>query len=217
MKLFLNDKLGEIDLEMDDAMPGTKVLVLAHGAGAGIYHPFMVDLAARFANEGINVIRFNFPYMSQGKKLPRSSKDDIETWQLVLSYVKQQMPNHEIYMGGKSYGGRMGSRYLALNHYNNVKGIIYFGFPLHAPGKDSKDRASHLSLIESPQLFIQGAKDKLANPELMLEVMGELKNAEMQIIEHADHSFKVPKSTGTSADDMIRNLAVRSVQWIRSK
>lgn len=215
MKLFLNDKLGEIDLETNQSKTGDKVIVLAHGAGAGIYHPFMVDLAEQIAKEGVNVIRFNFPYMSQGKKLPRSSKDDIATWRLVLEYIQEQGSYQDIYMGGKSYGGRMGSQYLALHQNNLVKGIIYFGFPLHAPGKDSKDRASHLSEIMSPQLFIQGSNDKLANPELMNEVLSELANAEMQLIGHADHSFKVPKSTGISANDMIHDLAVISTKWMR--
>ena len=217
MELFLNDKLGKITLEIDQSDTSDSIIILAHGAGAGMNHHFMQSLAAEILKNGVDVARFNFPYMEKGRRAPGSPKDAIETWRLVLEAIKSKKPNHKIYLAGKSYGGRMASHLLASHENTGVSGIIYFGFPLHAPGKDSKDRAAHLNAIASPQLFIQGTKDKLANMEMMLEVVNKLPHAEMIRIESGDHSFKVPKSTGISPEKMISQLASVATDWIRTK
>jgi len=217
MELFLNDKLGKITIETEEPnSPTLANLVIAHGAGAGMHHPFMVELANSISKANIRTIRFNFPYMEQGRKSPGSPNSNIETWRLVIEHIREKYPE-PIFLSGKSYGGRMASHLLATNPNENLKGIIYYGFPLHAPGKDSKDRANHLSEIMVPQLFMQGSKDKLANLDLMKEVIENLSNSKMEVIEDGDHSFNVPKRIGKTKEQVITFLATSSSQWIKEQ
>ncbi|MEP0273889.1 alpha/beta hydrolase family protein [Ekhidna sp.] len=216
MELYLNDKLGKITIEMDESPKASSILIVAHGAGAGMHHFFMKEIAQLISNEGITVVRFNFPYMEQGRKSPGSPKSNIETWNIVIEHILTMYPEMPIVVSGKSYGGRMASHLLAEHNFERVKGIIYFGFPLHAPGKDSKDRAQHLCEITLPQLFLQGSKDKLANLDLMKEVMKSLHKAEIRVIEDADHSFHVPKRSGKTKEEILLLLATESINWIRT-
>lgn len=216
MKLFLNDKLGEISYKISNANDSELVLIIAHGAGAGMHHPFMNQLAESIARLGITTIRFNFPYMEKGRKAPGSPKDAIYAWEAMIDEAATKFPNAKIFMSGKSYGGRMGSHVLVEDNSLSVAGIIYYGFPLHAPGRDSKDRAAHLSGVKTPQLFIQGKKDKLANFEMITEVVNDLPKARIHEIEDGDHSFNVPKRTGISKEEMIKSLAKITVDWIQA-
>ncbi|MEQ9403496.1 MAG: alpha/beta fold hydrolase [Cyclobacteriaceae bacterium] len=216
MKIHLNDTLGVVSLETDEAAKPSGVVILAHGAGAGMHHPFMTDLAKELATSGLHVVRFNFPYMEEGRKSPGSPKKNIESWKLIINHTTKTFPNLPIYVSGKSYGGRMASHLLSETTPENVEGIIYYGFPLHAPGKDSKDRAAHLNMIKVPQLFLQGEKDKLANINLVSEVIDELRNSILIKIDNADHSFNVPKRTGFSKKDMIQKLAGHTTDFIKN-
>ena len=217
MKLFLNDKLGDISYEINATNEPKAILIIAHGAGAGMHHTFMETLASKFALNSITAVRFNFPYMEQGKKSPRSPKEAIKAWLGITQHIESQFPDKPVFISGKSYGGRMGSHLLVEETVNQLmKGIIYFGFPLHAPGRDSKDRADHLAGIFQPQLFIQGSKDKLANTQLIQEVANELPKATLQVIEQADHSFTVPKSLGISKEQVMDQIVNISLQWIKS-
>lgn len=207
MQLYLNESLGEISIEITEANSPKGILIIAHGAGAGMHHPFMVDLSNEISALGYHAVRFNFPYMEEGRKSPGSPKKNIETWELVINHIHGLHPDLPIFLSGKSYGGRMASHLLAEKSFDYVKGIIYFGFPLHAPGRDSKDRASHLDQVSVPQLFIQGTKDKLANIDLIQEVLNDLSKVELVKIEDADHSFNVPKKLGISKSDMIVKLS----------
>jgi uncharacterized protein len=213
MELFLNDQLGKITIEIDEAASATCVFILAHGAGAGVHHPSMVSLSDKFVEYGFHCARFNFPYMEQGRKSPGSPKPNIETWGLVIEHISKRYPDLPLYISGKSYGGRMGSHFIAENPTTCAKGIVYFGFPLHAPGRDSKDRAAHLSKIQLPQLFIQGVNDKLANIEMMREVVADISNATLIEIEHADHSFNVPKKSGLTKAEVLTRLVDEIDAW----
>ncbi|MEP1032329.1 alpha/beta family hydrolase [Ekhidna sp.] len=217
MELFLNDKLGKISIEIEEANTPEAILILAHGAGAGMHHPFMVSISSDIAAANISTIRFNFPYMEQGRKSPGSPKANIETWGLIVEHISKTYPRLPIFISGKSYGGRMASHLLAQDYPETVRGIVYFGFPLHAPGRDSKDRAAHLKMVNVPQLFIQGSNDKLANIELMNEVIETLQNADMQVIEEGDHSFNVPKRSGMTKQDVMKLLVQSSTDWMKSK
>lgn len=214
MELFLNDKLGKISVEIDEAKNSRAILILAHGAGAGMHHSFMLALSQKFASGDITVVRFNFPYMELGRKSPGSPKANIETWKIIISHFSEQFPNLPLFISGKSYGGRMASHLLAETQSEEVSGIVYFGFPLHAPGRDSKDRARHLPNVSAPQLFIQGSKDKLANLELMQEVVPSLQKAEIHVIDDGDHSFNVPKRSGKTKEDVINTLVEITRNWI---
>lgn len=216
MELFLNDKLGKITLEIDEASNPVAVLIIAHGAGAGMHHPFMNNVGKGIADKGITTVRFNFPYMEQGRKSPGSPKANIETWGIVIEHIIDKHSSLPIFISGKSYGGRMASHLIAESTLPEVKGIVYFGFPLHAPGRDSVDRASHLVNIKVPQLFIQGTNDKLANLELMKEVTDSLNNVQLEIIEYGDHSFNVPKKSGRTKDEIITLIVNKSAEWIQT-
>ena len=215
MELFLNDKLDKITYEVSEAANPIAIIILAHGAGAGMHHPFMVDIANRFAKHHVHALRFNFPYMEQGRKSPGSPKANIETWQHMIALTQKLYTDIPIILSGKSYGGRMASHLLADNVSDNVKGIVYLGFPLHAPGKESKDRANHLPAIAVPQLFLQGAKDKLANIVLMKEVVEDLKLGDIAVIEDADHSFNVPKRSGKSREEILDGLVEIAFDWMK--
>ncbi|WP_425391435.1 alpha/beta family hydrolase [Ekhidna sp.] len=217
MELFLNDKLGKINVEVEKASRPQAVLIIAHGAGAGMHHPFMGNLAKGLANKDIHAIRFNFPYMEQGRKSPGSPKANIETWRLVVEHISTIYEGLDIFISGKSYGGRMASHLMAENPTYKVKGVIYYGFPLHAPGRDSIDRASHLSEVKVPQLFLQGSKDKLANIDLINEVIGGLSNVKLEVIQDGDHSFNVPKKSGKTKEEVMEFLIAQSADWIKSK
>lgn len=216
MELFLNDKLGKISIEVDASVNANAILIMAHGAGAGMHHPFMVSISQEMAEYGITSVRFNFPYMEQGRKSPGSPKANIETWKLVVEYITKTHPNLPLFISGKSYGGRMASHLIAEESIQVVKGLIYFGFPLHAPGRDSKDRAAHLEKVTIPQLFLQGTKDKLANIEMMNEVVADLKTAEMKILDDGDHSFNVPKRSGKTKEDVRKYLVQSTVTFINN-
>ena len=216
MELHLPDDLGKIDLEIDEAQNPFATIILAHGAGAGMHHPFMKTIAQGFADQGVHAIRFNFPYMQQGKKSPGSPKKNITTWNAVIEKVMEWNNAHPIFLAGKSYGGRMASHLLAENSYDQVNGIIYFGFPLHAPGRDSTERAAHLVEINVPQLFLQGTNDKLANIGLIHEVIADLEDVELIELEGGDHSFKVPKSSGLTMDDVFEQLTKSAIQFMKN-
>lgn len=217
MELFLNDKLGKITAEIDKAAKAHAILILAHGAGAGMHHPFMNGVARSISEQEITVVRFNFPYMEQGRRSPGSPKANIETWKLVIDHIHAQFPGLPIFISGKSYGGRMASHLMADEPHASVKGLVYFGFPLHAPGRDSKDRAVHLKGLALPQLFLQGSNDKLANIHLIKEVLTELHKPTLLEIEHADHSFNVPKKSGKTKGEVLELLTSTTAKWIKEQ
>ncbi len=214
MELFLNDSLGQITLEVEEADNARAVIIIAHGAGAGMHHPFMTSISGLFVARGFHVARFNFPYMESGKKFPGAPKPNIETWGLVIDYLCVTYPDLPIIISGKSYGGRMASHLLADQSPAAVKGIFYLGFPLHAPGKNSKARATHLNAVQVPQLFLQGINDQLANIDLMREVLSSLPAARMLEVEFADHSFKVPKASGRTSKEVMHQLVEVTTEWI---
>lgn len=209
--------IGETSICIDEPQQVSWNLLLAHGAGADMNHSFLSDLSEALSEQGFRVIRFNFPYKEQGKKLPGSPKEAVRSYQEMVRYASQTFPDQSLYISGKSYGGRMASHLLAETDSADflVKGIIYFGFPLHPPGKPGVKRANHLSGIHQPQLFLQGDRDKLADLSLILEVTTPLQNTAVITIEGADHAFKVPKACGKSQQEIIHLLATKSVDWVK--
>ena len=183
------------------------LLVLAHGAGAGMEHPFMETLAQFFAANKVATLRFNFAYMENGKKVPDRPKKALPAISAAISQAKKLAKGLPILIGGKSFGGRMCSQLAASEELMDVSGIIYFGFPLHAIGKPSIDRAAHLTNIPQPQLFLQGTRDTLAEITLIKKVCKKLKKAKLEIFEGGDHSFKMLKKTGIPHEEVIEKLA----------
>lgn len=201
-----------------DSCPDQKyILLLAHGAGADMKHPFLSWLASGISGLNGTVIRYNFPYMQQGKKFPGSPRPNIEAIGRMVEYARHTFPGVPLFLSGKSYGGRMSSHWVAENSETTVNGLIYFGFPLHAAGKSSKERANHLYAITTPQLFIQGTRDSLADFTLIREVIINCRKASLVTIEGGDHSFKAPKSmkteSGTKFIDIFQKLSEETNAW----
>ena len=192
----------------------TALLVLGHGAGAGMRHSFMESLAHELARNGIACLRYQFPYMEQGKRSPNPQPVSVKTVRSAVAAAAKEAPDLPLFAGGKSYGGRMTSTAAATEPLPGVRGIVFFGFPLHAPGQPSSHRAEHLSEVSVPVLFLQGTRDKLADLNLLKPVCDGLgERSTLHIIEEADHSFSIPKRTGRTHDEVIAELAQMSADW----
>ena len=182
------------------------IMTLAHGAGAGMDHSFMATLAAALGEAGIATLRFNFPFTEYKKGRPDSPAVAHQTIEAAINKALELYPSLPLFVSGKSFGGRMSSQYLSVNQRKDVKGIIFYGFPLHPAGKPSVERAEHLKDVKVPMLFLQGTKDTLATWDLIETVCGSLKKATLVQLEGADHSFKagkkdiMPLLTGTTTD-----------------
>jgi uncharacterized protein len=192
------------------------LLVLAHGAGAGMNHPFMEMLSEKLSKKNFAVFRFQFPYFEKGKRSPDPPNILTATVRSAIETASNKLKDLPVYAGGKSLGGRMTSTAASKEALPNVKGIIFFGFPLHAPGRPSSDRSEHLFVINIPMLFLQGTRDKLADLNLLKPVIKKLKSkAELHIIDGADHSFHVLKSSGRTDEQVIEELAKLTQEWVK--
>lgn len=209
----------EVSGVLSEAAQPFCLIVLAHGAGAGIKHTFMQSLTEALVHRSVSVFRFNFPYMEKGRKAPGSAKEAVQTIHDAADFAASQVSGSlPLFIGGKSYGGRMASHLMAEADQSEklkVKGLVFVGFPLHAPGKPGTDRASHLKEIPCPMLFLQGGRDKLANQELIEEVADGLTNATMQMYPEGDHSFHVLKRSGTTDEELLKQLANDTTAWLK--
>lgn len=169
------------------------VMTLAHGAGAGMNHPFITTLAASLAEKGITTLRFNFPFTENKKGRPDVPAVAHKTIEAAIRNAEKQFPKLPLFISGKSFGGRMSSQYLATHNNAKVKGIIFYGFPLHAPGKPSMERGDHLKEVKQPMLFLSGTRDEFATLALLEKVCSSLQNATLLKIEGANHAFKAGK------------------------
>ncbi len=189
-------------------------LVLGHGAGAGMRHRFMEKLAQELAANEIATLRYQFPYIEKGKKTPDPQPILLKTVRAAVTCAQDYAGNLPLFAGGKSLGGRMTSMAAANEPLLNVKGLVFFGFPLHAPGQPSAERAAHLANVNLPLLFLQGDRDQLAQLDLLRPVCEGLgKQATLHIFEGADHGFHVLKSSGRADDDVIAELAQTTAGW----
>jgi predicted alpha/beta-hydrolase family hydrolase len=193
LKIQISPSIGKVSAEYI-APPGAKcILALAHGAGAGMNHPFMVALANSLGETGIASLRFNFPFAENKKGRPDIPAVAQNTIEAAIAKAQQLSADIPVFAGGKSFGGRMSSQYISTHPESQVKGIIFYGFPLHAVGKPSTDRAAHLNNVKVPMLFLQGTRDALARLDLIEMICSSLPKATLIKIEGADHSFKAGK------------------------
>lgn len=189
--------------------------VLAHGAGAGMRHPFMAAVADGLADRGIASLLYQFPYMERGSRRPDSPKTAQATVRAAVTEAARLVPGLALVAGGKSYGGRMSSRAQAEAPLPGVRGLVFLGFPLHPPGKPSAQRGEHLAAVKIPMLFLQGTRDGFAELALLrplVEHLGE--RAALRLFDDADHSFHVPARTGRKDADVQRELLDAMAEWI---
>lgn len=191
------------------------LLVLAHGAGAGMRHRFMEELAQRLGRLGVATLRYQFPYMEKGSKRPDSLPTLVATVRAAVRAAAQQAPDLPLFAGGKSMGGRISALAAAQEPLDAVRGLIFFGFPLHAAKKPSAERAEPLLKIPLPMLFFQGTRDALADLSLLKPFCERLGGrAELFIIEGGDHSFHVPKSSGRFDAEVLGEVAEKVGGWV---
>jgi predicted alpha/beta-hydrolase family hydrolase len=190
-------------------------LVFAHGAGAGMNHPSIAGICNGLAARGIATLRFQFPYMEQGSRRPDPPKLCHQTVRCAVAAAHAFLPALPLIAGGKSFGGRMTSQAQALAPLPDVRGLCLFGFPLHPPKQASTTRADHLSSIHIPMLFLQGARDPMAEPSLMQGVVKQLSApATLELIEHADHAFHVLVRSGTTDAQVMESMLDDVAQWV---
>lgn len=216
MHLYVNEAIGSVHSEINESKNPKYVMVLSHGAGAGIHHSFMEQMALNLSSFHGHVFRFNFPYIEAGKKAPGPQHVSLSTIEAAIAKMEKQYWGLPIVVAGKSYGGRMSSHLLADGFTKKMQALVYLGFPLHAPGKEGIERAKHLKGIKIPQLFVQGSKDKLANLELIKQVIKDLDKVDLHVIKDGDHSFKLPKRNKVTPEDMNQTIAKKVDEWILS-
>jgi len=199
---------GLLDLPADARW----LYVCAHGAGAGMRHVFLEHLAATLSAHGIATLRYNFLYMEAGKgRVDPPALAHAAVRAAVAAAGAHGLP---LLAGGKSFGGRMTSQAQAAEPLAGVRGLVFFGFPLHPPGKPDTARADHLDQVRVPSLFLQGSRDEFAQLDLLQQVVDRLgKWPTLHVIEGGDHSFKVKKSSGKTEQDVLQELAGVMRAW----
>jgi hypothetical protein len=188
--------------------------VLAHGAGAGMNHPFMVAVAAGLAQRGIASLRYQFPYMERGGKRPDPPRIAHTAVRAAVAAAKALMPRLPLTAGGKSFGGRMTSQAQAAAPLEGVRGLAFLGFPLHPAGKPSRERGQHLFEVKLPMLFLQGTRDALAERdqiEPLCQALGA--RATLKLYADADHSFHVPAKTGRKDSEVMGEMLDALAAW----
>jgi predicted alpha/beta-hydrolase family hydrolase len=189
--------------------------VFAHGAGAGMTHPFMTSMANELGSRDIATLRYQFPYMEKRSKRPDSPKVAQATVRAAVAEATRRLPDLVLVAGGKSFGGRMTSQAQAASPLPGVRGLAFVGFPLHPAGVPSSDRAQHLFDVQIPMLFLQGTRDELAHLALIEALAGKLgSRAVLELFAEADHSFHVPKRSGRTDAQVIAGLADTLTRWI---
>jgi predicted alpha/beta-hydrolase family hydrolase len=189
--------------------------VFAHGAGAGMTHRFMEDVAQGLAERGIASLRYQFPYMEKGSKRPDVPRVAHAAVRAAVGEAARRWPGLPLYAGGKSFGGRMTSQAQATAPLAGVRGLVFFGFPLHPAGKPAAERGEHLLQVDCPMLFLQGTRDELADTALLralIERLGE--RATLELVADADHSFHVPARSGRTDAQVRAELLDVLVRWV---
>jgi hypothetical protein len=190
------------------------LLVFAHGAGAGMRHRFMQDMSVCLAAAGIATLRYQFPYMEAGSPRPDARPILLDTVRAAIHAAQAAIPDLPLLAGGKSMGGRMTSLAAAEAPLAGVRGLVFFGFPLHPAGRPSTERAAHLERVDLPMLLLQGERDRLAELDLLRPVSARLgARATLHVVPSADHGFHVLRSSGRSDADVLAQLAQTVAAW----
>ena len=199
--------------------PGSAVavLVLAHGAGAGMAHKSMTAIAEGLAERGVATLRYNFPYMERGSKRPDAPVVAHEAVRAAVTRAARLAPDLPLFAGGRSFGGRMTSQAQAAQALPGVRGLVFFAYPLHPPAKPGVERAEHLAGVKVPLLFLQGSRDEFARLDLLqatVDGLGDL--ATLKLLGAADHAFHVPAKSGRKDAEVLSEALDAARAWIGS-
>jgi len=192
-------------------------LVLAHGAGAGQRHPFMVTVGRGLAERGIDVVTFDFPYMAQKRRVPDKAPVLEACFRETVAEARQRVgPDRRLFVGGKSLGGRMAT-HLAAEGLAELQGVVLLGYPLHPPGKPEQPRVAHLPRITVPVLIVQGERDAFGTPDEVKPAFASLgARATLHVVEGGDHSLRVPRSAAVSQQDVYNGVLDAIAGWVQS-
>lgn len=221
LTILVSESVGNVDGLLVRPQEAKWLLVLAHGAGAGMQHPFMERLAHELAGCGVATLRYQFPYLQHRRSRPDVSAVLTATVRATVAAALAHAPDLPLLAGGKSFGGRMTSLAFAETPsavpppgMTAVRGLVFFGFPLHPAGRPSVQRAEHLAKVDLPMLFLQGTRDALADLALLHPICVELgPRARLHVVEGADHSFHVLKRSGKTDAEVLREVAVMVASW----
>jgi predicted alpha/beta-hydrolase family hydrolase len=208
------DTGGDLSARLLTPPTPTAAYVFAHGAGAGMAHAFMADLANALAERAIATLRYQFPYMERGSKRPDTPAVAQAAVRAAVAEAQRQWPGLPLLAGGKSFGGRMTSQAQAAAPLPGVRGLVFVGFPLHPAGKPGTERAAHLQDVALPMLFLQGTRDELADLALLRPVVDALgARGTLRLFDDADHAFHVRARSGSDDRAVLATLADTIAQW----
>jgi len=209
------DDTTAVSAILDAPADSRALYVFAHGAGAGMAHPFMQDVAAGLAARHVAVLRYQFPFMEQGSKRTDAAPLAQAAVRAAVRCGATRVPDLPIHAGGKSFGARMTSQAQAASPLPGVVGLVFVGFPLHPAGKPSIARAAHLDAVDVPMLFVQGTRDALAETDLMTPMVAALgPRATLLLLDDADHGFHVRKSSGSDDETTLATLLDTMAAWM---
>lgn len=195
---------------------GRAVVVLAHGAGAGMRSDLMAFMAEALGGAGLRCLRFEFPYVRAGRKAPDKGPVLEASYRAVAEHARDVAGDRPLVLGGKSMGGRIASQAVAAGA--PADGLVFHGYPLHPPGRPDRLRTAHIPDVGVPMLFVEGTRDPFCPLDTLDGVLAEIDvDAEVVVIDDGDHSFKVRKSSGRSTRDAWEDAAARTVAWIDDK
>ncbi len=215
LRFKVGERTGEVSALAERPAEADSLLVLAHGAGAGMRHHFMESASSTLADRDIATFRYQFPYMEAGRRRPDPPGVLTASVRAAFAAAQGAMPNLRLFAGGKSMGGRMTSLAASKGGLPDLVGLVFFGFPLHPTGRPSVDRAAHLDDVSLPMLFLQGTRDTLADLDLLRSVCEGLGGqARLHVVDGADHSFHMRKSSGRTDDEVLDELAAVAADWM---
>src|SRR5437667_5683051 len=207
-------RVGEVSGLLLRPKDARLLYVLAHGAGAGMRHPFLESISQRLAEQGIATLRYQFPYMERRSRRPDPPAVAAATVRAAVAEAARIAPGLPLIAGGKSFGGRMTSTAQAETPLPGVRGLVFLGFPLHPPGRPADKRAEHLAQVRIPMLFLQGDRDEFADLKLLGPVIKQLgERATLHLVAGGDHSFHVLKRSGRTDGDVMGELVQAMVDW----
>jgi predicted alpha/beta-hydrolase family hydrolase len=214
LSIQVGERVGRVSALLLRPPDARWLYVLAHGAGAGMRHRFMGAVAEALAQREVATLRYQFPYTEAGGRRPDPPGVLQATVRAAVATAATLAPALPLLAGGKSLGGRMTSSAAAKTPLPNVRGLVFLGFPLHAPNRPGAERAEHLDGVAIPMLFLQGTRDALADLELMRGVCNRLgSRSTLHVVEGGDHSFAVLKRSGRTEPEVIAELADTIVDW----